>query len=176
MRLSYYPILQYGPNDKRKIGQGQTTKIDDDIVLDPPDLGGTGTGALDPPILSSSYDPGPGSSGTVPTPQADRILLGVVQYYKIDLYNTKSNLYDENQTINVFVTTDELYKNNITPEVGDIFVDAGRYFEVNGVNKILTPDQLGGFQTNGSPVYVIDYVITGYLTRTSKLNLVKYSS
>jgi hypothetical protein len=208
MRLSYYPILQYGPNDKRKIGQGQTTTIDDDIVLDPPDLGGTGTGALDPPILSSSYNPGPGSSGTVPTPQADRILLGVVQYYKIDLYNTKSNLYgestekwyyppytincniersditftdteygvDENQTINVFVTTDELYKNNITPEVGDIFVDAGRYFEVNGVNKILTPDQLGGFQTNGSPVYVIDYVITGYLTRTSKLNLVKYSS
>ena len=83
-----------------------------------------------------------------------------VYYYKIDLYNTKTNIYgestekwyyppytlncnversditftdteygvDENQTINVFVTTDELYKNNITPEVGDIFVDAGRKF------------------------------------------------
>lgn len=206
MRLSFYPILQYdfdGKGDLQPIGDQPPPPPD--IVLDPdPD---PGTGA-DPPVqYTSSYNPGP-KGPTLPTPADETPTVAKVQYYKIDLYNTKSNLYgesvekwyyppytldcnidrsditftdteygvDENQTLTLYVKKISLITLDFTPEVGDIFVDAGRYFEVNGVNRTLTPDLSLGFQTDGSPVYIVNYIITGYLTRTSKLNLVKYSS
>lgn len=205
MRLSFYPILQYDIDGKLDLVPiGDQPQLPD-IVLDPDP--NPGTGADTPPEVSSSYNPGPAGAGTS-SPQSDRVTFAVVQYYKIDLYNTKSNLYgesvekwyyppysikcnierseisftdteygvDENQTLTLSITKDELYNKNFTPEVGDIFIDTGRYFEVSGVNKVLTPDQGQGFLTDGSAVYFIDFVITGYLTRTSKLNLTKYSS
>jgi hypothetical protein len=202
MRLSYYPILQFD------IGRPQRESdlpAPDDTVLDPiPD---PGTGAQAPPFVPPPYNPGPQPADT-PTPGSDKVTLSTIQYYKIDLYNTKSNIYgesvekwyyppytvkcniergeitftdteygiDENQTLTAMVTKEELQLNNITPEVGDIFEESGRYFEVSGINKIMLPDQGYGYQTDGSPVYIVEYNITGYLTRTSKLNLVKYSS
>ena len=83
---------------------------------------------------------------------------------------------DENQTCTLFVKHIDLVTLDITPEVGDVFVEVGRHFEVSGVNRLLQPDQALGFQIDGSPFYIVNYVITGYLTRTSKLNLTKYSS
>jgi hypothetical protein len=208
MRLSFYPILQYNFD-----GIGELTPVNEQ-PLDPnlgdpePPEEGTGTGAevpsggLPDPIgggVRGKDDPAPGDD--IPT-------FSKVQYYKIDLYNTKSNLYgesiekwyyppytlncnversditftdteygvDENQTCTLFVKHIDLVTLDITPEVGDIFVEVGRHFEVIGVNRLLQPDQALGFQTDGSPFYIVNYVITGYLTRTSKLNLVKYSS
>jgi hypothetical protein len=207
MRLSFYPILQYfdGIGDLVPVNE----QPEDPNLGDPePPEGGAGTGAevpsggLPDPIggeVRGKDDPAPGDD--IPT-------FSKVQYYKIDLYNTKSNLYgestekwyyppytlncnversditftdteygiDENQTCTLFVKHIDLVTLDITPEVGDIFVEVGRHFEVNGVNRVLQPDQALGFQIDGSPFYIVNYVITGYLTRTSKLNLVKYSS
>jgi hypothetical protein len=208
MRLSFYPILQYNFD-----GIGELTPINEQ----PPDPNLTdpeqpednlGTGAEDPDNnLPGQIDQGPRGDKD-PTPQDDVPTFSKVQYYKIDLYNTKSNLYgesvekwyyppytlncnversditftdteygvDENQTMTLYVKHIDLVTLDITPEVGDIFKDAGRHFEVNGINRIMQPDPALGFQIDGSPFYVVSYVITGYLTRTSKLNLVKYSS
>ena len=205
MRLSFYPIFQYDFD-----GKGDLVPIGDqpplpDIVLDPdPNLG---TGADAPPPISSSYNPGPLPDNT-PTPADEIPVNAKVQYYKIDLYNTKSNIYgesvekwyyppytvdcniersdvtftdteygvDENQTLTLYVKKISLLTPDVTPEVGDVFIDQGRYFEVSGVNRILTPDPNLGYQTNGTSGYIVNYVITGYLARTSKLNLVKYNS
>jgi hypothetical protein len=206
MRLSFYPILQYDMGE----GLGDLVPQPDypplpDIVLDPDP--NPGTGADTPPIVSSSYNPGPLPANS-PTPLDDTPTFSKVQYYKIDLYNTKTNLYgestekwyyppytldcnverseisftdteygvDENQTCTLYVKHISLINLDITPEVGDIFIEVGRYFEVNGVNRILIADPNLGFQTDGSPIYIVSYAITGYLTRTSKLNLIKYSS
>jgi len=205
MRLSFYPILQYNFDGKGELVPiGDQPTYDDEV--DQPD-GDLTTGADDPgddfksPATGSrpANDPAPGDD--IPT-------FSTVQYYKIDLYNTKSNLYgeavekwyyppyildcnversdiiftdteygvDENQTMTLYVKHIDLINLDITPEVGDIFKDVGRHFEVTGVNRIMQPDPALGFQTDGSPFYIVNYVITGYLTRTSKLNLVKYSS
>jgi hypothetical protein len=205
MRLSFYPILQYDFD-----GKGDLVPISDqppipDIVLDPDPNPGTGADTPDP--YTPPYDPGPLPPNT-PTPQDDIPVNAKVQYYKIDLYNTKSNIYgesvekwyyppytvdcniersditftdteygvDENQTITLYVKKISLLTPDVTPEVGDIFTDQERYFEVSGVNRISTPDPNLGYQTNGTAGYIVNYVITGYLTRTSKLNIVKYSS
>jgi hypothetical protein len=206
MRLSFYPILQYnfdGKGDLVPIGDQPTY---DDEVDEPED--GLGDGAEDPGGGFQSPATGSQRPANDPTPGDDIPTFSTVQYYKIDLYNTKSNLYgesvekwyyppyildcnvdrsdiiftdteygvDENQTMTLYVKHIDLITLDITPEVGDIFKDVSRYFEVNGVNRIMQPDPALGFQTDGSPFYIVNYVITGYLTRTSKLNLTKYSS
>ena len=63
---------------------------------------------------------------------------------------------------------------NMTPEVGDIFMEQEKYYEVNSIDRqfITVP---GTESVLGTPGYVVTYVISAYLTRTSKLNLVKYS-
>jgi len=171
MRLSFYPIVQYFDGKGELLPAGDLPPLDDEV--DPPPSG-LGTGGETPGNFNT---PVTGSATTTPTPQnLVPSAISKVQYYKIDLYNTKSNLYgesvekwylppyimdcnvergditftdteygvDENQTINVFVTTDELYKNNITPEVGDIFIDAGRYFEVISLLSMLQFIVYGG--------------------------------
>jgi hypothetical protein len=207
MRLSFYPILQYFD------GIGELVPVNEQ-PLDP-NLGdpeqpddSVGTGAETPGNNLPAQNGGGPRGGNDPAPGDDIPTFSKVQYYKIDLYNTKSNLYgestekwyyppytlncnversditftdteygvDENQTCTLFVKHIDLVTLDITPEVGDIFVEVGRHFEVIGVNRLLQPDQALGFQTDGSPFYIVNYVITGYLTRTSKLNLVKYSS
>jgi hypothetical protein len=208
MRLSFYPILQYDFD-----GKGDLVPIDeqpeDDNLRDPeePD-DNVDTGAEAPDNnLPNQFDQEPRGDKD-PTPLDDIPTFSIVQYYKIDLYNTKSNLYgeavekwyyppytlncniersditftdteygvDENQTYTLYVKHIDLVTLDITPEVGDVFKDVGRHFEVSGVNRIMQPDPDLGFQIDGSPFYTVSYVITGYLTRTSKLNLVKYSS
>ena len=204
MRLSFYPILQYFDGKGELVPVADQPPPDDEVDL-PEEGVGTGADAPDDTLK----DPTPFTrSEDDPTPADDIPTNATVQYYKIDLYNTKSNIYgesvekwyyppytvdcniergdivftdtefgvDENQTITLYVKKISLFTLDFTPEVGDIFTDSGRYFEVNGVNRIMTPDPSLGFQTDGSPVYIVNYVISGYLTRTSKLNLVKYSS
>jgi len=131
-----------------------------------------------------------------------------VYYYKIDLYNTKTNIYGEStekwyyppyevrcfidrgaianadteygvdisQTVTVTVPIGMFASAsvNMTPEVGDIFMEQEKYYEVNSIDRqfITVP---GTESVLGTPGYVVTYVISAYLTRTSKLNLVKYS-
>jgi hypothetical protein len=204
MRLSFYPILQYFDGKGELLPAGDLPPLDDEVDPPPSDLG---TGGETPGNFNT---PVTGSATTTPTPQnLVPSAVSKVQYYKIDLYNTKSNLYgesvekwylppyimdcnvergditftdteygvDENQILTLSnIKIEALITLDVTPEVGDIFIDQGRYFEVNGVNRVLLQDPNLGYQTDGTVGYVVNYVVTGYLTRTSKLNLVKYNS
>jgi hypothetical protein len=129
-----------------------------------------------------------------------------VGYFKIDLYNTKANLYGEstekwyyppvevkcilergditntdteygvdvNQTLIIKVSIDTFQSvYNFTPEVGDIVSESERYYEINSVNRTVVT-QPGG-TPGGIVSQTIMYVLSAYLTRTSKLNLIKYS-
>ena len=132
-----------------------------------------------------------------------------VGYFKLDLINTKSNLYgeslekwyfppvevrcliergtftntdteygvDTNQTITVTLPVTNLQDLNFTPEVGDIITDQERYYEVSSVDRqFLTLPGTGiSESTIGTPGQIVLFVASAYLTRTSKLNLVKYS-
>ena len=178
MRLSFYPILQYDFDGKGDLVPISDQPIDIPIVLDPDPS--PGTGALPPDTtIPDPFDPGPLPPDT-PTPQDDIPVNSNVRYYKIDLYNTKPNIYgesvekwyyppytlecniergdiiftdteygvDENQTCTLYVKKISLFTLDFTPEVGDVFIDVGRYFEVNGVNVLLTPDPSLVFQTD----------------------------
>lgn len=138
-----------------------------------------------------------------------------VGYFKIDLYNTKPNLYgeslekwyyppievkcliergtitntdtefgvDTNQTIKVTVSKTEFETTyNFTPEVGDIITDQSKYYEISSIDrKFVTLPGTGtasstiGGATN-TPGFIVLYVLSAYLTRTSKLNILKYST
>lgn len=137
-----------------------------------------------------------------------------VGYFKIDLINTKSNIYGEslekwyyppinvkcliergvitntdtefgvdvNQTITVTISKTEFETTyNFVPEVGDIISDQERYYEVSSVDR-QTVTIPGGQGSNPNPApgntpnQIILYVLSAYLTRTSKLNIVKYST
>ncbi len=132
-----------------------------------------------------------------------------VGYFKLDLINTKSNLYgeslekwyfppvevrcliergtftntdteygvDTNQTITVTLPVTNLKDLNFTPEVGDIITDQERYYEVSSVDRqfLTLPGTGVSESTIGTPGQIVLFVASAYLTRTSKLNLVKYS-
>jgi len=136
-----------------------------------------------------------------------------VGYFKIDLYNTKSNLYGEsiekwyyppieikcllergvttntdteygvdvNQTITIKVSIDTFQTTyNFTPEVGDIVTDQQRYYEISSIDRevVTLPGSAGANpipSAGNTPNQIIVYVLSAYLTRTSKLNLIKYS-
>jgi len=132
-----------------------------------------------------------------------------VGYFKIDLYNTKANLYGEsvekwyyppievkcllergtisntdteygvdvNQVLTVTVSKTEFETTyNFTPEVGDIITDQEKYYEISSIDRqFLTMPGTGGTTSVGTPGQIILYVLSAYLTRTSKLNLIKYS-
>jgi hypothetical protein len=133
-----------------------------------------------------------------------------VGYFKIDLYNTKSNLYGESiekwyyppiqikcllergeftntdtefgvdttQTLTVTVSKTEFETTyNFTPEVGDIITDQERYYEVSSIDRkfVTLPGTGTSASIIGEPGLIVLYVLSAYLTRTSRLNLVKYS-
>lgn len=132
-----------------------------------------------------------------------------VVYYKMDLINTKSNLYGEaiekwylppielrcliergtisnteteygvdvNQTLTVTIPKLTALDANFIPESGDVLMDAERYYEVNSVDRqfITIPGSGTSVAELGTPGQIVLFVVNAHLTRTSKLNLVKYS-
>jgi hypothetical protein len=85
---------------------------------------------------------------------------------------------DVNQTLKITVSKTEFETTyNFTPEVGDIISDQNRYYEISSINisYITTPGAGTSTTTTGNPGQIILYVLSAYLTRTSKLNLIKYS-
>jgi len=56
-------------------------------------------------------------------------------------------------------------------------MDAERYYEVNSVDRqfITIPGSGTSVAELGTPGQIVLFVVTAHLTRTSKLNLVKYS-
>jgi hypothetical protein len=171
-----------------------------------------------PPAPPSPPSPPPlppvGSPSVLPNPITNTVINAVINstnervgYFKIDLYNTKANLYGEstekwyyppvevkcilergditntdteygvdvNQTLIIKVSIDTFQSvYNFTPEVGDIVSESERYYEINSVNRTVVT-QPGG-TPGGIVSQTIMYVLSAYLTRTSKLNLVKYST
>ena len=130
-----------------------------------------------------------------------------VGYFKIDLYNTKANIYGEstekwyyppveikcllergdvintdteygvdvNQTLTIKIPVETFQITyNFTPEAGDIVSESGRYYEISSVNRVVTTIPSG--TPGGIASQTVMYVLSAYLTRTSKLNLIKYSS
>ena len=66
---------------------------------------------------------------------------------------------------------------NFTPEVGDIITDQERYYQVNTVDRsfITIPGAGDAGSTVGTPGQIVLFSLGAYLTRTTNLNLVKYS-
>jgi hypothetical protein len=66
---------------------------------------------------------------------------------------------------------------NFTPEVGDIITDQERYYQVNTVDRsfITIPGSGDAGSTVGTPGQIVLYSLGAYLTRTTNLNLIKYS-
>jgi hypothetical protein len=66
---------------------------------------------------------------------------------------------------------------NFTPEVGDIITDQERYYQVNTVDRsfITIPGSGDAGSTVGTPGQIVLYSLGAYLTRTTQLNLIKYS-
>ena len=167
-----------------------------------------------PSFPSGPPQPPSGGPAVQPNPVINTVINTVINstnqrvgYFKIDLYNTKSNLYEEsvekwyyppvevkcilergdvtntdteygvdvNQTLTIKVSLDTFKTTyNFTPEVGDIVSESEKYYEVSSVNRVVETIPSG--TPGGIPSQTILYVLSAYLTRTSKLNLVKYST
>ncbi len=88
-----------------------------------------------------------------------------------------------NQTLKVTVSKTEFETTyNFTPEVGDIITDQSKYYEISSIDrKFVTLPGTGtasstiGGATN-TPGFIVLYVLSAYLVRTSKLNILKYST
>ena len=132
-----------------------------------------------------------------------------IGYFKLDLLNTKANIYGEatekwyyqpievrcliergtftntdtdfgvdvNQTITVTIPRVTVEELDFNPEVGDIITDQERYYEVNSIDRqfVTIPGTGVSEAVLGTPGQIILFVLSAYLTRTSKLNIVKYS-
>jgi hypothetical protein len=88
---------------------------------------------------------------------------------------------DVNQTITITVNKVEFETTyNFTPEVGDIITDQQKYYEINSIDRqvVTLPGSAGANpipSSGNTPNQIILYVISAYLTRTTKLNLIQYS-
>jgi hypothetical protein len=86
---------------------------------------------------------------------------------------------DINQTIKITIPKLNIDESglNFTPEVGDIVTDQERYYEINTVDRsfVTIPGGTGAGSTLGTPGQVVLFTLSGYLTRTTKLNLIRYS-
>lgn len=84
---------------------------------------------------------------------------------------------DINQSITVTIPVTYLKELNFTPEVGDVVTDQERYYEISSVDRqfITIPGTGTSESVIGTPGQIILFVLSAYLTRTSKLNLVQYS-
>ena len=173
-----------------------------------------GAPATAPSLPSGPPQPPSGGPAVQPNPVINNVINTVINstnqrvgYFKIDLYNTKANLYGEstekwyyppvevkcilergdvtntdteygvdvNQTLTIKVSLDTFKTTyNFTPEAGDIVSESEKYYEVSSVNRVV--ETIPGGTPGGIPSQTIIYVLSAYLTRTSKLNLIKYST
>jgi len=84
---------------------------------------------------------------------------------------------DINQTIKVIIPRLNLEDLNFTPEVGDIITDQEKYYQVNTIDRsFVTISGAGDAGASlGTPGQVVLFTLNAYLTRTTTLNLIKYS-
>jgi len=84
---------------------------------------------------------------------------------------------DVNQTIKITIPRLNLEDLDFTPEVGDIITDQEKYYQVNTVDRsfITIPGAGDAGASLGTPGQVILFTLNAYLTRTTTLNLIKYS-
>jgi len=84
---------------------------------------------------------------------------------------------DINQTITVTIPVTYLKELNFIPEVGDVVTDQERYYEISSVDRqfVTLPGTGTSESVIGTPGQIILFVVSAYLTRISKLNLVQYS-
>jgi hypothetical protein len=203
------------PNQPKPGGRQNYPPIDSPApgfpVVQPPQ---PSTPLTPPTAPSGPPQPPAGGPSVQPNPVINTVINTVINstnqrvgYFKIDLYNTKANLYGEstekwyyppvevkcilergdvtntdteygvdvNQTLTMKISVDTFQTTyNFTPEVGDIVSESEKYYEVNSVNRIVETIPSG--TPGGIPSQTIIYVLSAYLTRTSKLNLIKYST
>jgi hypothetical protein len=81
-----------------------------------------------------------------------------------------------NQTITVSIPKGLLIQYNFLPEVGDIVMDRERYYEVNSIDSIFAtlPGTGASNGQQGTTGQITMYVLSCYLTRITKLNLIEY--
>jgi hypothetical protein len=85
---------------------------------------------------------------------------------------------DLSQAITVKIPITTLTTYNFLPEIGDIVSDRERFYEITNADSDYI--NIGGTSNNTSTLsspsngYYILYVLTGYLTRTTKLNIIEY--
>jgi hypothetical protein len=84
---------------------------------------------------------------------------------------------DINQNIKIIIPRLNLEDLNFTPEVGDIITDQEKYYQVNTVDRsfITIPGAGDAGASLGTPGQIILFTLNAYLTRTTTLNLIKYS-
>jgi hypothetical protein len=84
---------------------------------------------------------------------------------------------DINQSIKIIIPKLNLVDLNFTPEVGDIVTDQEKYYQVNTVDRsfITIPGAGDAGASLGTPGQVVLFTLNAYLTRTTTLNLIKYS-
>jgi hypothetical protein len=84
---------------------------------------------------------------------------------------------DVNQSIKIIIPRLNLVDLNFTPEVGDIITDQEKYYQVNTVDRsfITIPGAGDAGASLGTPGQVVLFTLNAYLTRTTNLNLIKYS-
>jgi hypothetical protein len=86
---------------------------------------------------------------------------------------------DVNQTIKIIIPKLNIDESglNFTPEVGDIVTDQEKYYEIHTIDRsfVTIPGGTGAGSTLGTPGQIILFTLNGHLTRTTKLNLIRYS-
>jgi hypothetical protein len=84
---------------------------------------------------------------------------------------------DINQSIKIIIPKLNLVDLNFTPEVGDIVTDQEKYYQVNTVDRsfITIPGAGDAGASLGTPGQIVLFTLNAYLTRTTTLNLIKYS-
>jgi len=79
-------------------------------------------------------------------------------------------------TIKVTIPKALLAIYNFLPEVGDILMDRERYYEVNSIDTqfVTLPGTNAPNTTLGTTGHVVTFILSGYLTRITKLNIIPY--
>jgi len=79
-------------------------------------------------------------------------------------------------TIKVTIPKALLQTYNFLPEVGDIIMDRERYYEINSVDVqfITIPGTNAPNAVIGTSGHIATYILSGYLTRITKLNIIPY--